>query len=229
MRRGNLFGIMAPDARPTDPELRHNMLGMTESGSVNLLSGDDTDQPEHRRGSFGKPAPGFETKVIDPNTGAPAEVGDTGEFCIRGPYLMRRYHKRSREESFDVEGWFHTGDLVRVDADGFHYFVGRRDSMIKTAGANVSPREVELAIGQVTGGTAFVVGIPDPGRGQIVAAAVVAADEAAFDEKALRDALKSELSAYKIPRRFVTLAPSEVPLLSSGKVDVPKLRALFDA
>ena len=59
MRRGNLYPIMAPDARPADPELRHNMLGMTEAGSVVLISGDESDQPEARRGSFGKPAPGF--------------------------------------------------------------------------------------------------------------------------------------------------------------------------
>ena len=106
MRRGNLYPIMAPEARPADPELRHNMLGMTEAGSVVLLSGDETDQPEHRRGSFGKPAPGFETKV-DPTH---------GELCIRGPYVMQRYYKRSREECFDADGWFHTGDLVRTDA-----------------------------------------------------------------------------------------------------------------
>ena len=67
MRRGNLYPIMAPDVRPRDPELRHGMLGMTEGGSVVLLSGDETDQPEHRRGSFGKPAPGFETRVVDPD------------------------------------------------------------------------------------------------------------------------------------------------------------------
>ena len=65
MRRGNLYPIMAPDVRPADPELRHNMLGMTEAGSVLLISGDDNDQPEHRRGSYGRPAPGFETRVID--------------------------------------------------------------------------------------------------------------------------------------------------------------------
>ena len=63
MRRGNLYPIMAPDVRPADPELRHNMLGMTEAGSVLLISGDDTDQPEHRRGSYGRPAPGFEAMV----------------------------------------------------------------------------------------------------------------------------------------------------------------------
>jgi acyl-CoA synthetase (AMP-forming)/AMP-acid ligase II len=117
MRRGNLYPIMAPEARPADSELRHNMLGMTEAGSVVLLSGDETNQPEHRRGSFGKPAPGFETKI-----------DNDGELCIRGPYVIRHYYKHSREECFDADGWFHTGDLVRTDADGFYYFLGRRTS-----------------------------------------------------------------------------------------------------
>ena len=75
---------------------------------------------------------------------------------------------------------------------------------------------------------AHVVGIPDAERGQIVAAAVVTDGPAEFDESALRDALKSELSAYKIPRRFIALSRSEVPLLSSGKLDVPRLKAAFD-
>ena len=229
MRRGNLFPIMAPDTRPADPELRHNMLGMTETGSVNLLSGDDTDQPEHRRGSFGKPAPGFDTKIVDPDSAEIVEPGDVGEFCVRGPYVMQRYYGRSREECFDGDGWFHTGDLVRTDAEGFHYFIGRRDAMIKTAGANVAPAEVEKAIATVTGGVvAHVVGIPDAERGQVVAAAVVTDGVRQFDESALADALKSELSAYKIPRRFVALSRSEVPMLSSGKIDVPRLKALFD-
>lgn len=229
MRRGNLYPIMAPDTRPADPELRHQMLGMTETGSVNLLSGDDTDQPEHRRGSFGKPAPGFETKIVDPDTGEIVDTGEVGEFCVRGPYVMAGYYKRSREECFDTDGWFHTGDLVRTDSDGFHYFVGRRGAMIKTAGANVSPTEVEKAIARVTGATAHVVGIADPDRGQVVAAAVVMQNTSGFDESALRHGLKSELSAYKIPRRFAALTPSEVPLMSSGKIDIPRLKAIFGA
>ena len=143
---------------------------------------------------------------------------------------MQRYHRRSREECFDADGWFHTGDLVRTDADGFHYFVGRRDSMIKTAGANVSPGEVEKAISKVTGGAvAHVIGLPDAERGQIVAAAVMVGNVAEFDEASIRDRLKAELSAYKIPRRFIALTGSEVPLMSSGKVDLPELRKMFDA
>ena len=220
MRRGNLYPIMAPDARPADPELRHNMLGMTEAGSVLLISGDESDQPEARRGSFGKPAPGFQTMIVDPDSAG------VGELCIRGPFVMQGYHKRSREESFDADGWFHTGDLVRADADGFMYFTGRLDGVIKTSGANVSAAEVERAITKVTGSPAYVVGIPDAERGQLVAAVVAQPD---FDEAELRARLKAELSAYKIPRRFVALPPTEIPLLSSGKVDTRRLKKLFDA
>lgn len=230
MRRGNLYPIMAPDARPADPELRHNMLGMTEAGSVVLIGDDESDQPEHRRGSFGKPAPGFETKIVDPDTATAVPVGRLGELCLRGPYLMQRYYKRSREECFDADGWFHSGDLVRVDADGFVYFVGRRGAMIKTAGANVSAAEVEKTISRVTGGApAYVLGIPDARRGQVVAAVVVLRDGAEdFDEPALVARLKTELSAYKIPKRFIALRGAEVPLLSSGKVDMRRLREHFD-
>ncbi|MEZ0356865.1 class I adenylate-forming enzyme family protein [Mycobacterium sp. SA01] len=216
MRRGNLYPIMAPDVRPRDPELRHNMLGLTEAGGVLLLSADETDQPEHRRGSYGKPAPGFETTIVD------------GELWIRGRYVMQGYYKRSRDECFDADGWFHTGDLVRTDADGFFYFLGRRGSMIKTAGANVFPGEVEKAITRVTGGlAAHVIGIPDPGRGQIVVAAVVTPDAGTFDAGALRHSLKAELSAYKIPRRVVALTPDQLPLMSSGKIDVRRLREVL--
>jgi acyl-CoA synthetase (AMP-forming)/AMP-acid ligase II len=216
MRKGNLYPIMAPEVRPADPELRHNMLGMTEAGGVLLLSGNESDQPEHRRGSFGVPAPGFETRI-----------DEHGELWIRGPYVMQRYHKRSREECFGPDGWFHTGDLVRVDADGFHYFVGRRGSMIKSAGANVAPAEVERAIARISGGTtAYVFGVPDPDRGQAVVAVI--ANDGALDESSLRHELKRELSAYKIPKRIVAVAPAQIPVLSSGKVDMIRLATVFD-
>lgn len=230
IRRGNLYPIMAADLRPADPELRHNMLGLTEAGSVVLISDDESDQPEHRRGSFGKPAPGFETKIVDLKTGMMVEAGEVGELCIRGPYVMQRYYKRSREECLDPDSWFHTGDLVRTDRDGFFYFVGRRDSMIKTAGANVSPAQVEKAIARVTGdAVAHVVGLPDAERGQVIAAVIALEDGAAFDEEAVREQLKTELSAYKIPRRFAAIPATDIPLLSSGKVDLRRLKQVFDA
>jgi len=230
MRRGNLYPIMAPEMRPADPELRHNMLGLTEAGSVVLISADDSDQPERRRGSFGKPAPGVETKIVDPETGTPVEDGTLGELCIRGRCLMQRYYKRSREECFDADGWFHTGDLVATDHEGFVYFIRRQGSMIKTAGANVSPAEVEQAIAKVTGGAvAHVLGIPDAERGEIVAAVVALDNGAQFDETTLRRELAAELSAYKVPKRFAAIPAAEVPLLASGKVDMEQLKRLFDA
>jgi acyl-CoA synthetase (AMP-forming)/AMP-acid ligase II len=129
----------------------------------------------------------------------------------------------------DPDGWFHTGDLVRTDRDGFVYFIGRRDAMIKTAGANVAPAEVEKAIAKVTGGSvAHVVGVPDPHRGQLVAAVVALGPGAEFDEAAVRKRLADELSAYKIPKLFAVLPHSEVPVLSSGKVDIALLTKVFD-
>jgi acyl-CoA synthetase (AMP-forming)/AMP-acid ligase II len=132
MQRGNLYPIMDPAARPADPELRHNMLGLTEAGSVALMSADETDQPERRRGSFGKPAPGLEVTIVDPDTRKPVEDGAPGELLIRGPCVMQRYYRRSREECFDADGWLHTGDRAASDSEGFVYYLGRRGSMIKT-------------------------------------------------------------------------------------------------
>ncbi|MGH7292642.1 MAG: AMP-binding protein, partial [Myxococcota bacterium] len=91
IRRGNLFPIMPDGVRPASPELRHAMLGMTEAGSVCLLSEDESDQPEHRRGSFGRPAPGFEATVVDPDSGSACGPGQAGELYLRGPFMMESY------------------------------------------------------------------------------------------------------------------------------------------
>ncbi|MGV0814146.1 class I adenylate-forming enzyme family protein [Mycolicibacterium boenickei] len=214
-RRGNLYPIMAPDCRPADPELRHNMLGMTETGSVVLIDADEGDQPEHRRGSYGRPAPGFATKALA-----------SGELCVRGPYLMQGYYGRNREDCFDADGWFHTGDLVRTDDEGYFYFLGRGGAMIKTAGANVTPGEVEKALAAL-GYTAHVLGLPDAERGEIVAAVIVTDDP--VDTDTLRAELRGTLSAYKIPWVFAVCRLADVPTLSSGKVDLPALTGLFHA
>jgi acyl-CoA synthetase (AMP-forming)/AMP-acid ligase II len=209
IRRGNLWPIMPRP--PADPELRHNMLGMTEAGSVCLASDDEGDQPEHRRGSFGKPVPGLEAKLVE------------GELWLRGPGLMEGYYGRERSETFTPDGWYRTGDLFRTDEDGFFYFLGRAGDMIKTAGANVSPREVEAAILDETGLVAHVVGIDDADRGQVVAAAV----RGTVDVGQLEVALRQRLSAFKVPKRWLLLADEDVPMLSSGKLDGRALRELF--
>jgi acyl-CoA synthetase (AMP-forming)/AMP-acid ligase II len=227
IRRGNLWPIMPDDVRPADPELRHGMLGMTEAGSVVLVSDDEGELPEHQRGSFGRPAPGFETRIVDPDTGAVCGVEEVGELWLRGPFMMEGYYGLERSAAFDADGWYHSGDLVRVDADGFHYFHGRHGDMIKTAGANVSPREVEAAIAEATGLRSHVIGIDDATRGQLVAAAIVRPDRGSVDVDAVRAALTDRLSAYKIPKVVQVVSAEEIPMMSSGKLDLRALKAML--
>jgi acyl-CoA synthetase (AMP-forming)/AMP-acid ligase II len=224
IRSGNLHAIMSEGLRPRDPELRHNMLGMTETGSVCLMDADESDQPERRRGSFGRPVPELETRVVDPETLVERPTGEPGELWLRGPLLMEGYYGRERWTTFTTDEWFRTGDAFRRDEDGFLYFLGRRDDMIKTGGANVSPREVETVLRDVTGGLLPIVfGLPDADRGAIVAAVVVADPDVPLDTDAVHDALRARLSAYKVPRRIVRFTPDELPMLSSGKPDMRRL------
>jgi acyl-coenzyme A synthetase/AMP-(fatty) acid ligase len=227
IRRGNLWPIMPESVRARDAELRHNMLGMTETGSVCLASPDEGDQPERRRGSFGHPVPGFEVRIVDPDLDATCGPGDPGELHFRGPFLMEGYAGREYREAFDADGWYHTGDLVVADADGFVYFKGRAGDMIKTAGANVSPREVEAAILDATGLSAYVLGIDDEERGQIVAAAIVVPAGRELDEGELRSQLAVRLSAYKVPRLVRVVAEGTIPMMSSGKIDARAMKDLF--
>jgi acyl-CoA synthetase (AMP-forming)/AMP-acid ligase II len=228
IRRGNLYPIMPAAVRPADPELHHAMLGMTEAGSVCLASEDEGEQPETRRGSFGRAVPGFEAQVSRPDDGAPCPPGEVGELWFRGPFLMEGYVGRERHETFDRDDWFHTGDLVTRDDDGFFYFRGRNSDMIKTAGANVSPREVEAAILEVSGLTAHVVGVDDPERGQVVAV-LIRAPEGGVDLDDLRVQLRRRLSAYKVPKRMLVVPDDEVPMMSSGKLDLRALREMLRA
>jgi acyl-CoA synthetase (AMP-forming)/AMP-acid ligase II len=225
IRRGNLYPIMPGDVRPADPELRHNMLGSTETGSVCLASEDESDQPESRRGSFGRPVPGFEARIVDSESGVRCAAGEVGELWLRGPFVMEGYYGRERYETFQPDGWYRTGDLFSADADGFFYFKGRASDMIKTSGANVSPREVEAAILEETGLVAHVVGLDDQERGQVVAAALrVPSGRDAPEAGELQTRLRTRLSAYKVPRRILIMADAEVPIMSSGKLDLPALK-----
>jgi acyl-CoA synthetase (AMP-forming)/AMP-acid ligase II len=223
--RGNLYPIMSETARPVDPELHHNMLGMTETGSVCLASADEGQQPESRRGSFGRPADDLEAMVIDPDSGRALGPDEVGELCLRGPAMMEGYYGKERAETFDPDGWFHTGDLFHVDRDGFYYFGGRAGDMIKTSGANVSPREVEAALLEETGLVAHVFGLDDPDSGQLVAAVVrIPAATAAPDPEQVAARLRARLSAYKVPKRIVMIDEHDVPMMSSGKLDLRALK-----
>jgi acyl-CoA synthetase (AMP-forming)/AMP-acid ligase II len=223
--RGNLYPIMSETVRPVDPEPHHNMLGMTETGSVCLASEDESRQPESRRGSFGRPTADIEARVVEPDSGGDCPAGQTGELYLRGPALMEGYYGKERWQTFDPDGWFHTGDLFHVDHDGYYYFEGRAGDMIKTAGANVSPREVEAALMEETGLVAHVFGVDDPGRSQVVVAVVrVPAGAAVPDPGQLAARLRARLSAYKVPRRIVMIEDKDVPMMSSGKLDIRALK-----
>lgn len=225
IRRGNLYSIMPPDVRPTGPSHRSAMLGLTEGGSVVLAGPDEKDLPEHLYGSFGRPTPDLEARLVDPGTGNDVAPGETGELWLRGPAMMLGYHGVERAETFDADGWFHTGDLMSRNEEDHWFFHGRDDDMIKTAGANVSPTEVRAAIRAVTGLDSVVFGLPDEARGQVVAAVLVTGIEAPVEAE-LRSALKPMLSAYKIPRVVVALPETGLPLKAGGKVDTSRLKAL---
>jgi acyl-CoA synthetase (AMP-forming)/AMP-acid ligase II len=219
LRRGNLYPIMPENLRPADPELRYNLLGMTETGSVSLYGDGDMDLPDNKRGSFGKPVEGIEARIVDTETG---EDASEGEFWVRGPNIMQGYYGRERWQCFDAQGWFHTGDMMRIDIDGDFYFKGRSGDIIRTAGAQVSPREVEGAISEITGGRmSIVIGVPDPERGQAITAVIIG--EAPFDAEELKLELRKRLSPYKVPRHFVAMLENQLPTVSSGKIDLKKL------
>ena len=224
VRTGTLHAALPESRRPRDPELRHNSLGMTETCGPHTWGDPEIELPERLRGSFGRGVPGLEHRIVDPETGETLPPGTSGEICVRGYSLMQGLVKREREETFDVDGFYHTGDRGRFDEEGHLFFEGRLGEMIKTGGANVAPREVELrleALPEVR--SAFVVGIPDPDRGEVVAAAVLPAGNAAPDPEALRRRLREELAAYKVPRHLLLFREEELPFTDSGKIDKRRL------
>jgi len=228
IRRGTLYPILASDVRPSDPGLRHDAYGMSETGSAISMSEYEGDLPERLRGSCGRFAPGFEAKIVDPESGKASLAGQAGELWLRGPLMMEGYYGKRREEVFETDGWWRTGDIGAFDAEGFFFFKGRLNNMIKTSGASVAPREVESVLSGLTGGLQCVVlGVPDSRRGQAVAAIVFS--ESDVDEAALTRRIAEKLSSYKVPRRILRFTQAEMPTLSSGKLDMRRLSELVQA
>jgi acyl-coenzyme A synthetase/AMP-(fatty) acid ligase len=171
--------------------------------------------------------PGMEVKVVD-ESGRPVGDGERGEILVRGVSVTRRLHKVDRSQAFDDDGFYRTGDEGLVDGDRIH-FTGRLGDLVKTSGANVSPAEVERALlGLPEVAFATVVGVDDAERGQVVAAAIVVADGCEIDVDAIGERLRSELSPYKIPRRYLVLSSmAEIPMTPSLKVAKRELAARF--
>jgi len=224
IRGGNLYDVLPGRTRPADPELRSNSLGMTETCGPHTIDRMDYDLPEKLRGSFGHTVPGLEHRIVDPETGAVLPPDSKGEICVRGYSVMQALYKVEREDTFDHDGFYHTGDAGSFTAEGVLFFHGRLGEMIKTGGANVSPREVEQVLAaQPEIEEAYVVGLPDRDRGQLVAAAVVLREHFSVDPEELRVRVKRELSAYKVPRHLVVMRREDLPMTSSGKVDKRRL------
>jgi acyl-CoA synthetase (AMP-forming)/AMP-acid ligase II len=171
-------------------------------------------------------ADGFELRVVDDNN-QPVAEGATGDIQIRGYGVTPALHKLERDGFFTPDGFYRTGDRALKQGSRI-LFTGRGGDMIKTAGSNVSPAEVELEMQQLDGvHNAYVVGLPDAERGQLVVAAVVAREGATLDFEQIQLLLKQRLSAYKVPRLYAEITREEVPMLHSNKVSRRLLEALL--
>lgn len=210
----------------------HSFFGMTETCSAHAGAGPESrflPLPEGVSGTMGPPLPFIEHRFTDPETGTEVQPGREGVISVRGYNLMYGMVKRERAEVFDADGWYVTGDKGFI-RDGLLVYTGRVTDMIKTAGNNVAPAEVEQALARIEGiREAHVLGIPDRERDEAVAALVVAGADAEIDTDAVADRLRAVLSNYKVPRKFVVIREGEVPMLATGKPDRLAIRSMLEA
>ena len=208
------------------------MYGLTEAFRSTYLPPEELDR---RPTSMGKAIPNTEILVLNEN-GQLCKPGEVGELVHRGPTVSLGYWNRPEDtaralrpnpllppELADCERVCYSGDLVKMDEDGFLYFVGRRDTMIKSSGFRISPTEVEEVLfqsGKLRG--AAVIGIPDETLGQSIKAFVVPRDGEPLDMDSLTTYCAEKMPRYMVPKAFEVL--TELPKTSSGKVDYPALR-----
>ncbi len=210
-------------------QFQSGMLGMSETFGPHSAEPLDFRMAEDKSFCIGRPVGGYERRIVDPETGAVLPAGEVGELQLRGGALITGMYKRRRAEVFTADGFYPTGDLCRIDADDFLYFVARRNDMIKTRSANVSRLEVEAALNALPDvAMAVVTGLDDALFGQVVAAAVLPAPGASPSAESLRAALREEISSYKVPRRIVFLtSEDEVPRTATGKIKLHELGELI--
>ncbi len=200
--------------------------GSTETLSISTIFPSGTAR-EMYEGNHGVPCPGNTIRIVDPLTGAVLPRGVSGEIAVKGPTLMLGYLRVPPENVFDEDGFFHSGDGGFVDDEGRLHWHGRLNDIIKTGGANVSPLEVDAVLATCPGvKIAATVGVPHDTLGELVVACIVPEPGAALDERAVRAFAAKSLSSYKVPRRVIFLAESEVALTGSNKVKTAALREL---
>jgi long-chain acyl-CoA synthetase len=188
--------------------------GLSETSPVASFNHPDR---ERKPGSIGMPIEGVEMKVVDEDD-KDVPGGEVGEIVIRGHNVMKGYWNRpGATEEVMRGGWFHTGDMARVDDDGYFFIVDRKKDLIIRGGYNVYPREIEEVLYEHPAvREAAVVGVPHDELGEEVGAAVVLKDGEQVDEAGIRDYVKENVAAYKYPRRVWFV--DELPKGPTGKI-----------
>lgn len=202
--------------------------GMTEVGVAASLSFLDSAVEDRCAGS-GFPLPGYEFKVIDPESGANLPPMVMGELCVRTYAMMQGYYKKPEEtrQAIDHEGWLHTGDVATIREDGCIRFMGRYKEQLKVGGENVDPVEVEaLLMGHQAVAEAQVVGVPDERLSEVACACIVLMDGQEVSANGLKEYCRGKLASFKLPRHVLFMAG--YPMTPSGKVQKFKLRELAE-
>ncbi|MBS3809687.1 MAG: AMP-binding protein [Desulfobacterales bacterium] len=225
-----VFGSLAPPAvlekwRKIVPEAGFmNYYGQTEMSPLGTsLRPEDFDR---KSTSIGKAHMPLLAKVVDHND-EEVPVGQEGELVARGPAVMLGYYKDEEKTAQTFRnGWHHTGDLVRMDEEGFVYFIDRIKDVIKTGGENVASQEVEAMLYNCPGVVdAAVIGMPDEYWSEIVTAVVVPAQGQELTEEGVVEFCKEKLAGYKVPKKVIIL--DELPRNPSGKIIKKQLRQRF--
>jgi long-chain acyl-CoA synthetase len=188
--------------------------GLSETSPVASFNHPDR---ERKPGTIGHPIEGVEMKVVDENDNEVGQ-GEIGEIVIRGHNVMKGYWRKPDATAEAVrDGWFHSGDMGRVDEEGYFAIVDRKKELIIRGGYNVYPREIEEVLYEHPAvQEAAVIGVPDEKMGEEVGAAVVLKQGQDLTEDELRNHLKSQLAAYKYPRRIWFV--DELPKGPTGKI-----------
>ncbi len=177
--------------------------GLSEASPVTHAN---PEEGERRLGSIGLPLPGTEERIMDEETGArEVPVGEAGELWVRGPQVMLGYYRNPSETALVLhDGWLSTGDIARLDADGYAYIVDRKKDMINVGGLKVYPREVEDVLREHPGvEDAAVIGVADPAHGEVPRAFVVVRAGASPKGEELIEFVRARIAHYKAPRSIV--------------------------
>ena len=203
------------------------VFGQTECSPVAAMTL-TTDTIEDKAGTIGLPLPNMETRIVSPDTGKTAGIGEIGEFCTRGYHIMLGYFEmpEATAAAIDADGWLHTGDLCAMDARGYCTVEGRLKDMIIRGGENIYPRELEeLLFRHPKVGEVAVVGLPHEKWGEEVAAFIRPAPGSVIDKEELADYMRASLAHHKTPRHWFVV--EAFPMTGSGKIQKFKLREFW--